>query len=440
MLQPISETFQKDIVGKGPVHAPIYTTPAKANLASTLPFKNGQPYDLYSRLRDHAPVAWCDVPNEQGFWAITRYEDVVEIDRNPHIFSSQRGGINMSYEGADIKAFSRMSSAALNTLICMDQPHHIPFRMQHRDFFTPQYISELRNAVSSEVDRLLDKMEAKGPKLDFVSNYSSKLPLFTICEMLGVPPKDRPAMERWTQYLDQAIDFAERIKQGKLVNPTFVVRLFWNLRQMFRYGDRAIADRRANPQDDLMSLLANATIEDEPLSQDFLDGAWLLIVLAGNDTTRNSMSNIMRLLTKHPDKKQQLIDDPSLIPQAVPELLRLAAPVIYMRRTVTQDTEIAGQKIAEGEKVIMYYPSANRDPRKFENPNEIDFDRHNAREQIAFGTGPHVCLGQRIAIMQIELTLEKLLQRFPNIQVTGKGKYAANNFINSTVELEVQLG
>ncbi len=189
-----------------------------------------------------------------------------------------------------------------------------------------------------------------------------------------------------------------------------------------------------------MSLLANATIEDEPFSQDFLDGAWLLIVLAGNDTTRNSMSNIMRLLTKYPDRKQQLIDDPSLIPQAVPELLRLAAPVIYMRRTVTQDTEIAGQKIAEGEKVIMYYPSANRDPRKFENPDEIDFDRHNAREQIAFGTGPHVCLGQRIAIMQIELTLEKLLQRFPNIQVTGKGKYAANNFINSTVELEVKLG
>ncbi|MBV1933267.1 MAG: cytochrome P450, partial [Parvibaculaceae bacterium] len=164
------------------------------------------------------------------------------------------------------------------------------------------------------------------------------------------------------------------------------------------------------------------------------------IIFAGNDTTRNTLSGTMRLLTQFPDEKQKLIDNPDLMPNMVHEAIRMVSPVMYMRRTLTKDVEMSGQKIAAGEKVVMYYGAANRDPDIFENPDQFQVERENANKHIAFGLGPHVCLGQRIAMMQLDTAYRKILERFPNARWTGKQTMAPNNFVHAISNLEVDLG
>lgn len=439
MLQPVSETALHDVPGAGPVHAPIYQTPDGFNLADNVAFTQGQPFGFYKRLRDEAPAAWTPVDQAAGYWAITRYDDIKRIELDPETFSSQRGGINMATMPPP-KAIERLSGAALNTLISLDRPYHVPLRMQHRAFFTPDYIAELRKKVEWKVDRLLDDMELQGPELDMVTTFSEQLPLFTLCEMLGVDEKDRPKIVRWMHYLELAGHMLAEKAQGRRISPLFFAKFLWNVRQMFRYGEKVLQDRRRNPRPDLLTAIAQAEIEGEKLSQEFLDGAWLLIIFAGNDTTRNSLSGTMKLLTEFPEQKQKLLDDPSRIKDMVPEAIRLVSPVIHMRRTLLKDAEIANQKIAAGEKVIMYYGAANRDPSVFSNPDQFDIERSNSNDHLSFGAGPHVCLGQRVANMQLEVAYTKILERFPNIRWTGKTVQAPNNFVNAISHLEVNLG
>ncbi|MEN8722864.1 MAG: cytochrome P450 [Alphaproteobacteria bacterium] len=437
-MKLISEEAWEDVIGYKPAHPITYPTPPGFDLADVSMWTKGHPFDFYKKLREEAPVAWFDVPEAQGFWAVTRYEDIKQVELHPEIFSSQMGGINMAY-GKPNERHPRLHSATLNTLISMDRPQHIDLRMQHRDFFTPQYVESLRERVRGEVTRLLDNVEKNGPKTDFVKHFSTRLPLFTLCEMMGIPERDRAKVVRWMYYLEQAAALFSQRTKGGIPPYLFIMRFMLNIRQMFKYGEKALNGRRANPQDDLMTKIAQATIGDEQLRQEFLDGAWLLIIFAGNDTTRNSLSGTMRLLTEFPDQSQRVLDDPSLIPQMAQEAVRMTSPVIHMRRTVTQDTELNGQKMVRGEKVIMWYGSANRDPAVFEDPDRFDVTRANATDHMAFGFGPHVCLGQRIAAMQIEEAYKQILERFPNIKWTGKQDISMNNFVHAINGLEVDI-
>ena len=183
----------------------------------------------------------------------------------------------------------------------------------------------------------------------------------------------------------------------------------------------------------------NAQVDGELLSDEYLDGSWLLIVFAGNDTTRNTISGTMNLLTDFPDEKQKLIANPGLIPGAVNEFIRMISPVIYMRRTATRDTEIAGTAIAAGDKVVMYFGAANRDPDKFDNPDRLDVQRANADKHIAFGYGPHTCVGKRVAQLQLEAVYRQLLARFPDIRQSAPMKVAANNFVCAIQSLPVEF-
>ena len=212
------------------------------------------------------------------------------------------------------------------------------------------------------------------------------------------------------------------------------------IQALFDYGRHQLLERRKNPRNDLLSAIANAEIDGELLSPEFLDGSWLLIVFAGNDTTRNSLSGTMKLLTENMDQRKKLMANPDLFPNFVNEAIRLVSPVTYMRRTLTKDTELGGQPLSEGDKVVMYYAAANRDPDKFPNPNQFDIERANANEHLAFGNGPHVCLGKRVAIMQLETAYRTILDRFPNIRWTGKSTLAPNNFVHAISSLEVDLG
>jgi len=443
-MQTLSEIIQaEDNSYRPPTQK--YQAPAGFDPMDLLAFaEHGQPYEYFHKLRAEAPVAWWqpdDTIDIAGFWSLTRYEDVKKCEMDPRTFSSFAGGINLGYS-AKTKGPQRLIDAGLNTIISLDHPDHVPFRMALRPAFTPQFIAELQKSVAKEVDRLLDNMEAVAKqndgRVDMVAHFSQWLPLYTLCEMMGIDEKDRPRIVRWLHYLENA-QYIVTDPEAK-VTPWFIIKFLWNIRQMFKYGENVLANRRKNPRDDLLTLLAETEIHGEPLNQKYLDGTWLGLIFAGNDTTRNSLSGTMRLLTQFPAQRQMLLDDPSLIPQMVPEALRMVSPIIFMRRTATAASAFSGQEILPGEKVLMYYGAANRDPDVFEDPDTMDITRANAKDHLAFGMGPHVCLGQRIAVMQLETAYQRILDRFPNIHWTGKQGHAANNFVNSITRLEVDLG
>ena len=427
-------------VTEEPKYPRQFDIPPGFDLADILAFRSGQPHDYFHQLRAQAPVAWSRVPDFAGFWSLSRYDDVRYCDQNPKIFSSQKGGILMA-TGDPKEAPQRLMHATMNSLINMDQPYHMPLRMTQRPFFSADFAQKLRARVTKEVDRLLDNMERVAHKqdgrVDMVKHFSEWLPLFTLCEILGIEERDRAAIVRWMHYLELSTYIVS--DPEKKISKWFALKFLWNLRQMFRFGERVLAERRKKPQDDLLSAIAAAKLGNEPMSQPFLDGAWLLIVFAGNDTTRNSLSGTMRLLTQFPEQRQMLLDEPSLMPKLVPEALRLVSPVMYMRRTATEDAEIRGQKIAAGEKVIMWFGAANRDPEVFANPDVMDMHRPNADQHLAFGIGPHVCLGKRVAQMQLEVAYERMLARFPHVRWTGKQEISPNNFVHGVTQLEVQL-
>ncbi len=441
-MDALSDVIQREPGYYKPKYDPIYETPKDFDIFDVMGFTQGQPYDYFNKLREQAPVAWHDSPETvrdrvAGCWTLTRYEDIKYCDQNPKIFSSQEGGILLGYD-AELKGPKRLSAATLNSLINLDQPYHIPLRMAHRPFFTPDYIAKLQKKVEKKVDQLLDKMEEQGPIVDMVPMFSEQLPMFTLCEMLGVDEKDRPKIIRWMHYLENAQYIVTNPDQN--LSPLFVLKFIWNIRQMFRYGEKVLADRRKNPRDDLLTIIATTEVDGAPMTQQYLDGSWLLIIFAGNDTTRNSLSGTMKLLTQFPDQKDLIVKDLSLVEKMVPEALRLVSPVMYMRRVLKEDAELSGQKMAKGEKVSMWYAGANRDPDVFHDPERMDIFRNNASEHLAFGTGPHVCLGQRTAIMQLKTAYERILDRFPNIKWTGKAKYAPNSLVHAISHLEVDLG
>jgi len=399
-LALVSQTYREDRGSLDPVHKPIYDLAPPLDLSRAKNFIAGQPFSAFKTMREQAPVMWhpLEKAKMEGFWALTRYEDVRAANLNTTVFSSQAGGIMMAYPPkGDPRNHPKLHSASLDTMICLDAPHHMQLRREHMAYFKPDYIRELKVKVEAKVTELLDGLQAAGPRADLDGDLSK-------------------------------------------VDPAQIMHFLTEVQAMFDYGQYILKERRKNPQNDLLSAIANVEIDGAVLPDEFLDGSWLLIVIAGNDTTRNSTSGLMKLLTQFPKQKAKVIANPDLIPNMVHEGVRMVSPVMYMRRTAVTDTEISGQQIAAGEKVIMYYGAANRDPAIFENPDIFDVTRANAKDHIAFGTGPHVCLGQRVANMQIEAAYRQILQRFPNIAWTGEEEILPNGFTHSIGTLMVDLG
>ncbi|MFO1110127.1 MAG: cytochrome P450 [Bradyrhizobium sp.] len=436
----LSETLS-DPLPPGPAFPKVYPEIEQDFLTESVKFTDGQPYDLFARLRTQAPVSWQrEGENGPGFWALTRYEDVMRADSDPKTFSSQKGGILITY-GPKESRHPLLFRASVDAMINMDAPWHLQLRKEHMPYFTPAYLADLKKKVAAETTRLIDGMAGLG-ECDLVEKLSAQLPLFTLCEILGVPQSDQPKFITWMHYLEVAGYVIA--KQRKDPQPTadllqFIKALNENVAEMFEYGQHMLQKRRADPKPDLMSAIARATLDGELLRDEYLDGSWLLIVFAGNDTTRNTISGSMKLLTEFPDQREALKADMSLLPNAVDELIRMVSPVIYMRRTATADTEIGGQKIAAGEKVIMYFPAANRDPAVFPDPDRLDIRRANASKNIAFGFGPHVCIGKRVAQLQLEEVYRQLLTRLPDIEYAGGIDVAPNNFVHAIRKLPVRF-
>jgi cytochrome P450 len=437
-MELISQTAVEGRAGPG--YAEIYPRFDDLRLNDAKAFAGGQPFDLFARLRERAPVCWHSEPGDlPGFWAVTRHADVMRVNSDPATFSSQRGGILMNTPKPG-QGHVLLGRASFDTMINLDGPQHMQLRREHMPFFTPAYLNALRSRVSEEVARLIDVMAPQGGG-DMVEMFSSRLPLFTLCEILGVPQEDRSKFLQWMHYLELAQNLAADQAAAPLTPSIelmqFVADFNANVEEMFAYGQHMLHKRRQDPQSDLMTAIARAQVDGELLSDEYLDGSWLLIVFAGNDTTRNTLSGAMKLLSEFPGEKSKLAARPELLGNAADEFIRMVSPVIYMRRTALNDAEIAGQRIAAGEKVIMYYGAANRDAAVFENPDTLDIARPNAGRHIAFGYGPHVCLGKRVAQIQLEEAYRQLLARLPDITWTGEIDIAPNNFVHAIRKLGV---
>ncbi len=445
-MQNISDQIVVDSGQLDPTFPAIYPTLGGFQLDNPAAWTRGQPFELFRDMRERAPVMWSRSRRGRsrrnglsGFWSITRYADIKQVELTPEVFSSQRGSMHLALPDRSQWKPRQLVDASLNSLINMDAAVHINLRTQHAPFFFPTYVESLKTRVAQKVDALLDEMERRGPVVDFAQVFSHELPMFTLCEMLGIDESDRPRVIKWMHYLESAAQYLTNPFQAFLAEPSLPFRFNRVLQEMFDYGKAVMADRRRNPREDLLTLIAHADLDGEPLSQEYLDGSWLLIIFAGNDTTRNSLSGTMRLMTEFPEQRQMIIDEPALIPKMSHEALRLVSPVITMRRTATEDTEIAGQPIAENEKIIMWYGAANRDPEVFPDPDNFDMHRPNVEKHLAFGHGVHRCLGNRIAQMQLNIAYERIFERFPNIRWTGKQKIAPVVLVHAISSLQVDL-
>jgi cytochrome P450 len=437
MLKPLADQIL-ETYSPEPKYGRAFNYEAPIDLAHFEPFLKGQPFGAFKAMRENAPVCWCKEPSEfgGGFWALTRYDDVRAVSLAPQVFSSQKGGILMGY-GKPETRHPILHRASLDQMINMDQPIHFELRREHLPFFTQKYVADLKVKVEGKVTDLLDTMAPMG-KCDLVEQLSAELPLFTLSEILGIPESDRPKLVRWMHFLEIA-GYIVAEKNFGSIDPNFFGEFMSNVQEMFDYGRAMLLKRRADPKPDLLTALANAKVQGDLLPDEFLDGSWLLIVFAGNDTTRNSISGTMKLLTENPAQKAQVQANLGLLPTMVDEAIRMVSPVMYMRRTATKDTEIRGQKIAEGEKVIMYYGAANRDPNVFPDPDRFDPARPNGKDHVAFGIGPHVCLGQRVANMQLEAVYRQILTRFPDMRWSGEIDIAPNNFVHAIRKLSVEF-
>ena len=444
----------------GPAFPKRYDAPLPVNLMDIDLFaETGHPFEAYAKMREAAPVAWHESGDatESGFWALTRYADIRAASLDTKTFSSQAGGI-MIANGTPETRHPLLFRASVDAMICLDAPAHIQLRKEHMPFFTVNYVGDLKKRVDAKVASLIDTMKAafagqsermaasaKLPdgQLDMVEYFSAELPLFTLCEILGVPEGDRYKLIDWMHYLEVAQDTMTRVRGGAA--PTaedmeFFAAFLAKVDEMFAYGREILLSRRREPKADLLSAIANMKVDGDLLPDEYLDGSWLLIVFAGNDTTRNTLSGTMKLLTENPATKTRLLADPGLLPKMVDEAIRHVTPVIYMRRTAIREGEIDGQRIAEGEKIVMWYGAANRDPSIFPDPDKFDIDRRNAGDHLAFGMGSHVCIGKRVAQMQLESAYRQLHARMPSLRYAGGIDRAPNNFVVAIRGLPVELG
>ena len=393
-------------------------------------FINGQPFELFERLRREAPVYWHEesLEFEPGFWALNKHEDIITVSKDPQTFSSAVGGHLMTMGDPEVVDPSAVA-AIVGNMIGMDPPDHQIYRKMVAPSFTPKAIRSLEDDMRLKIRELLDNVSDKG-EFNFVTEISEQLPLWVLCEMMGIEESERPRIRDLVNNLTDASINSD---------PDKSMQVWFNYMELFKMGRDMIEERRKNPTDDLMSVVANTKVEGGELPPELLDGFFLLMVIAGNETTRNTITGGLMALTENPEEREKLLKDPSLISNATDEMLRWVTSVIYFRRTATKDTQIRGQDIKKGDKVVMWYGSANRDEDIFENGHLFQVDRQNAKKHLAFGAGEHLCLGNRLGHMQIRILFEEMLERYPNIHSTSEPVRVPSNFLAGISELKVSI-
>ncbi|HZR80307.1 MAG TPA: cytochrome P450 [Candidatus Binatia bacterium] len=382
----------------------------------------GVPHEAFRVLRERAPMFWQDYPGSQGFWAVTKYEDVVAISKDPATFSSHRGSALLRDMPAEDLAQTQLM------MLNMDPPQHSKYRKLVSQGFTPRMTTRLEPRIREMAVRILDRVTPIG-RCDFVRDIAAELPLQVIAELIGVPMEDRDKVFDWSNRLIGFDDpeFGTSEEKGKEAAA-----------ELWMYANALAEQRKKEPRDDLVSTLIHGEVDGEKLSEMEFDSFFLLLAVAGNETTRNLIAGGMHALIEHPDQWRRLRENPELINTAVEEMLRWVTPVIHFRRTVMRPTQIRGVQLNEGDKVAIYYTSANRDEDVF--PNAMTFDvGRTPNNHVAFGIGEHFCLGANLARLEIRAIFEELVRRVPDMELAAPVRRLRSNFINGTKEMQVRF-
>lgn len=398
-------------------------------------FAAREPWDVFAWLQENAPVYRHPEPGTDGFWCVTKYDDVLDVLKRAKVFSSQVGGTaRIGYQEPDVLEARR-------NFMETDAPLHSEWRRHFARDFTPKSVARYTDQLRVIVDQVLDEAFEK-QDVCFVHDIAALIPIRVLGTILGLPPEQ---FDRFIELGDRMIiDSDPEIAIHVAGSPEAEAYKYLPFgseaaAELCAMGRETIDARRAQPQDDVLSILANMEIGGCPLGDRDLDNNFALFVVAGNETTRQSMALGMLALLRDDRAMAEFSAPGGVTGQSVDELVRIASPVWHFRRTATEDTEVRGQEIKEGERVVVWFAAANRDPDAFENPHQLDFSRKKD-EHIAFGRGgPHYCLGTHLARLEIQVLYEQLFPRLKSIEQTGPERRLVSNFTNGLKEFPVRL-
>ncbi|MGZ4681185.1 MAG: cytochrome P450 [Acidimicrobiales bacterium] len=384
-------------------------------------FRTGQHHEMFRLLRAEDPVHWSDEPGGSGFWSVTRHADLIEVNREPQLFSSAENGISIQDLGEEGAMVREM-------MLYMDPPRHTRYRRLVNKGFTPRMIGLLETGLRTKSRLILDNVVEQG-QCDFVIDISSELPLQAIAELMGVPSEDRHKLFDWTNRMigiDDPEFQGDRESAGEAAA------------ELYMYANSLAAEKRQQLSDDIISKLLGSEIDGDELSETEFDMFFMLLAVAGNETTRNATSHGMKALLDNPDQFEKLKANPELLPSAIEEILRWATPVLHFRRTAMEDYELGGKQIKKGDKVVIWHISANRDETVFDDPYRFDIER-SPNDHIAFGGGgAHFCLGANLARMELNLIFTEILNRVPDMTLAGETEYLRSNFIGGIKHMPVK--
>jgi len=390
-------------------------------------YLGGMPRETFKYLRNEQPVYWHEDPEQgRGFWAVTRHQDLDFISKNPLLFSSEVETCFLHEQDPEMLAMMRLQ------LINMDPPKHIKYRRLVRNAFTPKVVDSYEERFREIARDILDRA-VTGGRCEFVEDIAAELPLIAICELMGVPQDKRHRLFELTNIMIGMDDpeLSTTQEEGTMA-----------MMEMFVLAQELAAKQKTKPRDDIVNVLLNGTVEDEPLTEDEFCYFFLLLIVAGNETTRTVTSHGMRLLIEH-GQYQQLADNPELLEGAIEEFLRYYPAVIAFRRTATEDVEVGGQLIKKGDKIQMYYGSASADEAVFSDSDRFDITRAQ-REELrnshrAFGIGEHFCLGSHLARLELKVIFEEMLRRIRNPRFDGEIAWLRSNFINGIKSMPISF-
>jgi cytochrome P450 len=404
-----------------------------ADITSHDTFVRSVPHATFARMRREEPVAWVEESDGQGFWALTKHADISAASRDFGRFTASRG--------IRIEQMAPDELEARRTMMEFDPPEHARLRRLVQPGFTPKVVATYEIAFRILAGQVLDRVFALG-EFDFVTEIARELPIRLLCRLLGVPETDAMQLVAWgDQMISNADPEYTPVVIDKMDTEEYRLLPFRSpaALEVFRYAEEMALERRSKPADDIVTVLLTAEPDGQPLTDLEFKNFFTLMMVAGNETTRHTISHGLIYLLEHPDQLEQLRDDPArLSAPATEEILRTSSVTMHFRRTATEDVVLRGRTIRAGDRVVMWYPSANHDEEVFDSPFTFDIQRQ-PNDHLTFGTGRHVCLGASLARLEVRVVFEELLRRVASIEITGPPDRLRSNFINGIKHLPVRV-
>jgi cytochrome P450 len=397
-------------------------------------FAEGIPFETFAYLRHEAPVYWYAWPHGRGYWCITRYQDIVAILRDHETFTSEWG--------ANLEDWNLLQALCRRSMLETDPPRHTQLRKLVSAAFSPRAVSGLESLIRSIVDPLVRQTFAQGGSFDALSSFAAPLPIRVVARMLGVPEADTPWLIEITDRLmgntDPDLSTISPYDEASARYCLYPFRHEAAL-ELFEYGHWLAEQRRREPRDDLVTRLVQARIDDRPLTTAEFENMFLLLVVAGNETTRQALAHGLVAFAEFPQEARRLQENPNLLPAAVEEVLRWATPVLHFRRTARRNVEFQGTPIAAGDRVVVWFISGNRDESVFHDPDRFQIDR-SPNEHLTFGrTGIHFCLGTHLAKAELRIAFEALLPYLTRYELVERPPRIRSNFTNGYKRLEIRV-